>query len=191
MNMTATGQAGGMWSVGTRTIVYGAVGAALYAAAGYYSFFAQVPGTEGVYLRPAYGILTFFGFAFGPVVGFATGFIGNALADTLTASGPIASWWWSVANGLAGLLAGVLAFRWLGSGNASLRAVVSVTATVAATAIGFLFIWIELVIQPELGSDVILWGEYVPAVVSNSLFGAILTPILVLAWEPLSARMGR
>jgi hypothetical protein len=38
---------------------------------------------------------------------------------------------------------------------------------------------------------VILWAEYVPTVVSNSLFGAILTPILVLAWDPVSSRMGR
>jgi uncharacterized membrane protein len=188
----STGPSEGTWSVSTRVIVYAAIGAALYAAAGYFSFFAQIPGTEGVYLRPAYGILTFFGFAFGPVVGLVTGLVGTALADTLTGSGPVASWQWSVANGLAGLLAGVFGARWMGSAMSStLKAVVSVTAAILATALGFLFIWIELVIQPELGFDVILWAEYVPAVVSNSLFGAILTPILVLAWDPVSSRMGR
>lgn len=191
MTTTTMGQSEGTWSVSTRVIVYAAIGAALYAAAGYFSFFAQIPGTEGVYLRPAYGILTFFGFAFGPVVGFVTGLVGNALADTLTGAGPVTSWWWSVANGLAGLLAGLFGARWISGGSSNLRAVVSVTAAVLATAIGFLFIWIELVIQPELGSETILWSEYVPAVVSNSVFAAILTPILVLAWDPVSERMGR
>ena len=33
-------------------------------------------------MRPHYGLLTFFGFAFGPVVGFLTGLIGNIVGDS-------------------------------------------------------------------------------------------------------------
>jgi len=181
----------GPWSVTTRVIVYSAIGAAMYAAAGYFSFFTQIPGTEGVYLRPAYGILTFFGFAFGPVVGLFTGLVGNALADLLTGTG-FASWHWSVANGLAGLVAGLCAV-WFARGMVStgMRAALSVVAAEIGTVVGFLFIWIELIIQPELGAETILWAEYVPAVVSNAIFAAALTPILVLAWEPFSERLGR
>jgi energy-coupling factor transport system substrate-specific component len=172
-------------------IVYAAIGAALYAAAGYFSFFAQIPGTEGVYLRPAYGILTFFGFAFGPIVGFLTGFVGNAIADLLTGTG-FASWHWSVANGLAGLVTGLCAVAFArGMVSTGLRAALSIVAALIGTAVGFLFIWIELIIQPELGAETILWAEYVPAVVSNCIFAAILTPILVLAWTPFSERLGR
>jgi len=181
----------GPWSVTTRVIVYSAIGAAMYAAAGYFSFFTQIPGTEGVYLRPAYGILTFFGFAFGPVVGLFTGLVGNALADLLTGTG-FASWHWSVANGLAGLVAGLCAVLFArGMVSTGTRAALSIVAAEIGTAVGFLFIWIELIIQPELGAETILWAEYVPAVVSNSIFAAILTPILVLAWEPFSERLGR
>jgi energy-coupling factor transport system substrate-specific component len=179
------------WDLGTRTIVYAAIGAALYAVASYFSFFAQIPGTEGVYLRPAYGILTFFGFAFGPFVGLFTGLVGNAIADLLTGTG-FASWHWSVANGLVGLVAGYGAVMF---GNMMRttggRAVASALAAVVATVVGFLFIWIELIIQPELGFNTILTTEYIPTVVTNSIAGAILTPILVLAWEPLSERLGR
>jgi energy-coupling factor transport system substrate-specific component len=192
MTSMTMGQSDGMWSVSTRVIVYAAIGAALYAVAGYFSFFAQVPGTEGVYLRPAYGILTFFGFAFGPVVGLFTGLVGNALADTMTGSGPTLYWHWSVANGLVGLVAGLFPV-WMASRmtSASSRATASAIAAVVATIVGFLFIWIELVIQPELGFNAILTAEYLPTIVSNSIFGAILTPILVLAWDPLSERLGR
>ncbi|MGH2427914.1 MAG: ECF transporter S component [Candidatus Limnocylindria bacterium] len=180
------------WELGTRTIVYAAIGAALYAVAGYFSFFAQIPGTEGVYLRPAFGILTFFGFAFGPFVGLFTGLVGNALADTLTGSGPFTFWHWSVANGLVGLIAGYGPAMFRGMmGSSSGRATVAAITAVVATVVGFLFIWIELIIQPELGFNTILTAEYIPTVVSNSIFGVILTPILVLAWEPLSERLGR
>lgn len=191
MTGMAIGRSDEPWAVSTRVIVYSAIGAALYAAAGFYSFFAQIPGTEGVYLRPAYGILTFFGFAFGPVVGLFTGLVGNALADLLTGAG-FASWHWSVANGLVGLIAGVLAVSTTKSMTSSgMRALMSIVVAEIATVLGFLFIWIELIIQPELGSQTILWGEYVPAVVSNAIFAAVLTPILVLAWDPVSERLGR
>jgi energy-coupling factor transport system substrate-specific component len=185
-------QPDGAWSISTRVIVYAAIGAALYAVAGYFSFFAQVPGTEGVYLRPAYGILTFFGFAFGPVVGLFTGLVGNALADTLTGSGPFTFWVWSIANGLVGVIAGFgpsMFRRMMGTPNG--RATAAAITAVVATVLGFLFIWVELITQPELGFNTILTAEYIPTIVSNSIFGAILTPILVLAWQPLNERLGR
>lgn len=189
--MTMDDQEGG-WSVTTRAIVYAAIGAALYAVAGYFSFFAQIPGTEGVYLRPAYGVLTFFGFAFGPFVGLFTGLVGNALADTLTGSGPFAFWAWSIANGLVGIIAGYGPSMFRGMmGTTSGRATAGAITAVVATVLGFLFIWIELITQPELGFNTILTAEYIPTIVSNSIFGAILTPILVYAWQPLSERLGR
>lgn len=181
-----------VWEVNTRTIVYAAIGAALYAVAGYFSFLAQIPGTEGVFLRPAYGILTFFGFAFGPVVGLFTGLVGNALADTMTGWGTFTSWHWSVANGLVGLIAGfgpAMFSGWMRTTGG--RALASAVTAVVATVIGFLFIWIELIIQPELGANTIMFAEYLPTVIANSIAGAILTPILVLAWDPLSERLGR
>jgi uncharacterized membrane protein len=192
MTTTTYEQPDGTWSLSTRVIVYSAIGAALYAVAGYFSFFAQVPGTEGVYLRPAYGILTFFGFAFGPVVGLFTGLVGNALADTLTGSGPFTFWVWSIANGLVGVIAGYGPSMFRGMmGTQNGRATAAAITAVVATVIGFLFIWVELVTQPELGFNTILTAEYIPTVVSNSIFGLILTPILVLAWQPLSERLGR
>ena len=191
MTTMSMGQSEGTWSLSTRVIVYAAIGAALYAAAGYYSYFAQIPGTEGVYLRPAYGVLTFFGFAFGPVVGLFTGLVGNALADTFTGYGTFTSWHWSIANGLVALVAGLLAAGAARGMRGGTRALFSIVVAEIATVIGFLFIWIELVTQPELGSQVILWSEYVPTVVSNAIFAAVLTPILVLAWDPVAERLGR
>lgn len=97
----------GVWDVGTRQVVYMAIGAALYAVFSYLfngTVFA-VPSVSQVALRPAIAIPMFFGYAFGPTVGFFTGAVGNMFGDALTGFG--LSPQWSVGNGLVGMIAGM------------------------------------------------------------------------------------
>jgi hypothetical protein len=97
----------GAWDVGTREVVYMAIGAALYAVFSYLfngTVFA-VPSVSQVALRPAICIPMFFGFAFGPTVGFFSGAVGNMFGDALTGFG--LSPQWSVGNGLVGMIAGM------------------------------------------------------------------------------------
>src|SRR5918999_1335701 len=192
MTATTMDRDEGTWSVSTRTIVYAAIGAALYAVFNWISFGFILPGTNEVNIRPHYGLLTFFGFAFGPVVGFLTGLIGNIVGDFLTGWGAFTSWHWSLANGFAGLLAGLLP-AWFASrmSNMSTRAIIAAVVGVIATVIGFLLIFLGLVIQPELDFNTILTTEYIPVVVANSIAAAVVTPLLVLAWEPLREQIGR
>lgn len=100
------------WQVGTREVVYMAIGAALYAIFSYLfngTVFA-VPSLSQVALRPAIAIPMFFGYAFGPVVGFFSGAVGNMFGDALTGFG--LSPQWSIGNGLVGFIAGLaLLFR--------------------------------------------------------------------------------
>src|SRR3990172_4801437 len=95
------------WEVGTREVVYMAIGAALYAVFSYLfnGTVFVVPSVSQVALRPAISIPMFFGFAFGPVVGFFTGAVGNMVGDALTGFGLYPQW--SVGNGLIGLIAGM------------------------------------------------------------------------------------
>lgn len=95
---------GGMWEVSTRVVVYSAVGAALYFVLGIFS--PTIPGTQDVSIRPAFALVPFFGYAFGPIAGFFTGYVGNSLIDQLLWGGFFSSWEWGIANGLAGLVAG-------------------------------------------------------------------------------------
>ncbi|MCC7119610.1 MAG: ECF transporter S component [Anaerolineales bacterium] len=94
------------WEVGTRQVVWMAIGAALYAVFSWLfnaSIFV-VPSVSQVALRPAIAIPMFFGYAFGPVVGFFTGAVGNMFGDALTGFG--LSPQWSIGNGLVGMIAG-------------------------------------------------------------------------------------
>lgn len=98
-----------IWQVTTREVVYMAIGAALYGVLSWATNIIQLPSVSLVSLRPAVVIPVFFGFVFGPVVGFFTGAVGNILGDALTGWGvyPV----WDIANGLMGLIPGlVLAF---------------------------------------------------------------------------------
>src|SRR5512143_4246938 len=93
-----------IWEVGTREVVYMAIGAALYAVLSFVfnGTVFVVPSVSQVALRPAICIPMFFGYAFGPVVGLFTGAVGNMFGDALTGFG--LSPQWSVGNGLIGLI---------------------------------------------------------------------------------------
>lgn len=96
-----------MWTVGTREVVYMAIGAALYAIFSWLfnASVIAVPSLSQVALRPAIAIPMFFGYAFGPVVGLFTGAIGNVFGDALTGFG--LSPQWSLGNGLVGFISGL------------------------------------------------------------------------------------
>ncbi len=94
------------WEVGTRQVVWMAIGAALYAV---FSWLFNgtvfvVPSVSQVALRPAIAIPMFFGYAFGPIVGFFSGAVGNMFGDALTGFG--LSPQWSIGNGLIGFVSG-------------------------------------------------------------------------------------
>jgi uncharacterized membrane protein len=96
-----------VWQVGTREVVWMAIGAALYAV---FSWLFNgtvfvVPSLSQVSLRPAIAIPMFFGYAFGPIVGFFSGAVGNMFGDALTGFG--LSPQWSIGNGLVGFIAGM------------------------------------------------------------------------------------
>ncbi len=178
-----------LWEVNSRTIVYAAIGAALYGIL----LVAQVPipGTT-VSVRPAFALVPFFGYAFGPVVGFFTGLVGNAVGDQISGWGLLTSWNWSIANGLVGLIAGLAPLflaRWV-NGNLRDRAIGGAVAGAIAVVIGFLFTFTDLIIQSgnTVGG---VTTFYFTVIVADLIATIILVPILVYAWEPVKAQLGR
>lgn len=187
--MTMPGRSG-MWEVTSRTIVYAAIGAALYGVLGLFDFL--LPGTTNVSIRPAFAIVTFFGYAFGPIVGLFAGFVGNAITDQLHGYGFLTYWNWSLANGLAGLVAG-LAPLYVGamqSGAISRRALGGAVAGVVGSAVGFLFVFSDIWVGGS-NFNSILTGGYIPVVIADVITSAILVPVLVYAWEPVKEQLGR
>jgi len=157
----------GMWEVTTRVIVYAAIGAALYGVAAVFSFL--IPGTANV--------------------GFFTGFVGNAIADQISGWGLLTSWNWSLANGLAGLLAGV--FGVMLARSIPNRLLLAAVASALAVVIGFLFVFTDIWLGTADDASVAFTANYLPVVIANLIAAVILTPILVAAWDPIHESMGR
>jgi uncharacterized membrane protein len=176
-----------MWEVTSRTIVYAAIGAALYGVLGLFQ--PPIPGTGNVYIRPAYALVPFFGYAFGPIVGFFTGFVGNAVVDQLSGYGAFTAWNWSIANGLAGLLAGIIPVA-LGTRFGSNKFVTAALVAALATIIGFVFVFTDYWV---FGTDPFteLTTSYIPVVITNLISAVILVPILVAVWGPIQEQIGR
>jgi uncharacterized membrane protein len=94
------------WIVGTREVVYMAIGAALYGVFNWIFNTIPMPSVSQVALRPSICIHIFFGYLFGPVVGFFTGAVGNILGDFLTGWGVFPAW--DIGNGLIGMVPGLV-----------------------------------------------------------------------------------
>ncbi|MFH2104232.1 MAG: ECF transporter S component [Chloroflexota bacterium] len=140
----------GAWAVGTREVVWMAIGAALYAV---FSWLFNgtvfvVPSLSQVSLRPAIAIPMFFGYAFGPVVGFFSGAVGNMFGDALTGFG--LSPQWSIGNGLVGFVAGLpLLFK---DRRKSLDTVLMTGAVL--TLVGLAFYWLNRTLPNMVFFDV-------------------------------------
>ncbi|GII76329.1 hypothetical protein Sru01_13110 [Sphaerisporangium rufum] len=176
-----------VFAISTRTVVFGAVGAALYAVLGLFSFL--IPGTQSVAVRPAFALVPFFGKQFGVIAGFFTGLVGNMVIDLLQGSG-LTYWNWSVANGLVGALAGLI-FAYLPPiANEAVRLVAVAIGSLVATALGMLFVITDIWVQ-GIDFNTFLTINYLPALVANGIAVVILTPALEAIWEPLAKRTGR
>lgn len=114
-----------LWEFGARELVCAALGAALYGGLSWATSWLPVQMLGSLTLRPAIVVPIFFGVAFGPAVGFFSGFVGNVLGEALLGWGvfPV----WDLGNGLIGLLAGMaLAFASHRRGLNVLQGVVAV-----------------------------------------------------------------
>lgn len=187
---TATLSRNNLWEVNSRTIVYAAIGAALYGVLGFLINIV-IPGSNNVSVRPAYALVPFFGMAFGPIVGLFTGLVGNAILDQLSGYGAFTAWNWSVANGLAGLLAGLIAAgaadRLTSAGS---RIIGAAVIAALATLIGFLFVLTDIWVFGNT-LEAAITGSYGFVIVPNLIAAVIITPILAAAWEPLKESIGR
>jgi len=192
----------GAWDVGTREVVYMAIGAALYAVFSYLfngTVFA-VPSVSQVALRPAIAIPMFFGYAFGPTVGFFSGAVGNMFGDALTGFG--LSPQWSVGNGLVGMIAGMALL--FSDKRKGMNVVLIISAVLAAIATIFWLLNPSLAnmmfFAPEegiFGDATITWFAALSAVIGFVLvlivrfaFGQNVDVAAAVTWSMLGNLLG-
>ncbi len=180
-----------LWKFGTREIVYSAIGAALYGVLNWVFNNLTLPGSTLVSIRPPVVIPMFMGIVFGPWVGLFTGFVGNVIGDLLSGYGFF--WAWDVGNGLLGLIPGLLPYVGITEIKTGRDYVYAIVACIVAAFVGIAFP--ALLADPFILRNIDFNGglttEFLPAGITDAVNGAILTPILLYAWNAYRARSGR
>ncbi|MGB9799404.1 MAG: ECF transporter S component, partial [Thermanaerothrix sp.] len=153
-----------------------------------------------VALRPAIAIPMFFGYAFGPVVGFFSGAVGNMFGDALTGFG--LSPQWSIGNGLVGFVAGLV--HLFKDKKRSVDAVLIVSALLAALATVIFFVNRNvpnmMFFDPEAGifgdATISLFAGlsavvgFVLVLLVRFLFGQNLDVVAAVTWSLLGNFLG-
>jgi energy-coupling factor transport system substrate-specific component len=177
-----------LWAFGTREVVYSAIGAALYAVLSVATNVLQIPAAANVSVRPAVAIPMFFGLAFGPWVGFLTGFVGNIISDLISGYG---FWlWWDIGNGLMGLVPGLIYLSITDFRSIS-NIVKAEVMVIVGTAVGMFVAAISEIWVSGVDFATTIATNFLPAFISNVVNGLILVPILMIAYAAIQARSGR
>lgn len=119
-----------MFTISTREVVMMGLGASLYGVTSLIFNTIPVPSVSLISLRPVVAIPIFFGFVFGPTVGFFVGAFGNVLGDALTGWGvfPV----WDIGNGIMGLIPGLAGMYLSGSSRGRAKTLLWISAAVIA-----------------------------------------------------------
>lgn len=174
------------WRVGTRELLYIAIGSVLYGLFGWATSGLRIPGPFNSSVRPGVAIPLFFGVAFGPVVGFVVGFAGKLIADLLSGNGFL--WNWDVGNGLMGMVAG-LATYFVTRLNNGRSLMIAVGFSLLGIVVGMGFasladIWID----PNVKGLQEAWGKFYPVTMSNAISAIVLVPLISASYETLVVR---
>jgi energy-coupling factor transport system substrate-specific component len=194
------------WSVGKRELVAMAVGVILYAGITGITSFANLGEAIGGDIRPAIAIPIFFGFVFGPVVGFVVGAVGNLIYDAyagwlqfpLTPStgslfhdlviGLLLNW--EIGNGFIGFVPGLRALhhrRYRSLREQAVALVFLVFGIVGG--VGFASLT-DLLIYPTADINTFL-TQFPPIVWVNLLNALLLVPLLLFNYERLDLQNRR
>jgi hypothetical protein len=170
-----------LWALDARAATYALIGAALYGVLGLF-----VVALGSLVLRPGFALVPFFGYSFGPLAGFASGFIGQAIVEGIGGVAPADSWAHGLASGLSGLVAGLASWYIprLVRGTLARRSLGGGVAGIVGSAIGGLALLLHNTGGTPIGA--LITETYLPIALGNVLVALVLVPALVYAWDPLS-----
>jgi energy-coupling factor transport system substrate-specific component len=164
--------------VGSGTVTVGAIGAALYIVLNELSY--ALPHAAIFFVQFSLAIVPFIGIRFGAVAGFLAGICGSGFLEQLHGVGFVLVWDWIFAQGLIGLLAGIVGFYLLDHASPSQRVVRAGVSATLAVIVGLAFTAADI-LMGTTAHDWLMSG-YLPTVLS-AVAAALLVPLLDHVWE--------
>jgi energy-coupling factor transport system substrate-specific component len=160
----------------------------LYGVFSWVTNWIALPAAGSFTFRPAVAIPMFFGVAFGPIVGFVVGFLGNVLVDLL--SGPSFHWHWDLGNGLMGFIPGLMAAG-ITSYKDTATIIKAEILVVVAVVVSMLVPSLLEIPLSDIDFHTAIVDYWFPVTFSNAINGLVLVPILMVAYDAVVSRSGR
>jgi len=161
---------------------YGLIWAVLYGLLNVLSNQLVLPAAPVIALRPQVALPMLIGFMYGPLPGFVTGALGNIIGDGLSHYGLFTFWNWHLANGLMGLIPGLITLypgiriiKTVWEFGLLEAAVVIASALAVGVAVTLDVLFLHIMKFPESVNAWIL-----PAFITDAVNGFILVPVLCL-----------
>lgn len=177
-----------MEKLSIKTIVAIGIGAAMFIILAHFaSIPTPIPNTS---LETSYGLLAFMSLLYGPVAGFAIGFIGHLVNDTITYGTPWMSW--VISSGIVGLIIGFLSNKIkINEGKFGLKDILTFNGVqIIANAIAWLVIApvLDILIYAEPVNKVFVQGAV--AACSNIITVGVITTLLAAAYSKTRTKKG-
>lgn len=171
-----------------RTIVAIGIGAAVFMILGR---FGSIPtGIPNTSIETSYALLALMSVIYGPIAGFAIGFIGHTLKDLVFYGMPWFSW--VIASGVVGLVIGFSAKRLKINGGIfeKKQIIIFNIYQIIANALAWILVapTLDIVIYAEPANKVYLQGTI--ASISNSITVAVLATILLHTYAKTKIKTG-
>ncbi|WP_297992766.1 ECF-type riboflavin transporter substrate-binding protein [uncultured Clostridium sp.] len=171
-----------------RTIVAIGIGAAVFMILGR---FGSIPtGIPNTSIETSYALLALMSVIYGPIAGFAIGFIGHTLKDLVFYGMPWFSW--VIASGVVGFVIGFSAKRLKINGGIfeKKQIIIFNMYQIIANALAWILVapTLDIVIYAEPANKVYLQGTI--AAISNSITVAVLATILLHTYAKTKIKTG-
>jgi len=162
------------------------VGVFVYGSLNFLSNQFLLPSAPVIALRPQIALPMAMGIVYGPLTGLVTGLAGNLFGDILSGYGMLKFWNWHIANGLMGMIPGLI--RYVGIreirtvrdfGIVELTVVLASAFAVGSAVLIDLFFIHDMHLPESLNSWVL------PAFITDAVNGFVLVPVLLLIWRQL------
>ncbi len=164
-------------------------GCLVYGFANYLSGKYYLPGCSFAEMRPQVALLMLWGILFGPLAGFLTGMCGDMLGYFIGGKGFFFAPAWSLANGLMGLIPGLLLY-WEGRRITSIFGFARLLILLlAASSLPFALPIGIAIGQGTLSFHDALYKLFFPIFITDSLWGLMLVPVFLLLAGVLQSRI--
>lgn len=152
-----------------------------YGVANYLSGMKYLPGCSFAELRPQVCLPMFMGLYFGPVFGFISGALGDGLGYVIAGKHPLPLWYWSLANGLMGLIPGLAGCLGVRTVKTLRDMQVIYLLLLLASSLPFAFSSFMEFALGHLALDAAFLILFLPIFVTDALFAIMLMPLFMLA----------